>query len=84
MTADALPDSHMARTWQHGDDPCALLLTERPVTPPGPGEVLVRNAVIGLNPVDWKVLGGDGAGPVIAVGADVPAAGHGHRVVGQI
>lgn len=44
-----------------------------------PDEVLVRNAVIGLNPVDWRVLGSselgwrrgyifgvDGAGTVIA------------------
>ncbi|WP_138473426.1 alcohol dehydrogenase catalytic domain-containing protein [Poseidonocella sp. HB161398] len=85
------PSHHRAWTWQSGRDPHGLALAERPVAPPRPGEVLVRNAVIGLNPVDWKVLGSDtwrpgkvpgcdGAGIVIAAGADVPGAWLGQRV----
>ncbi|MFB6557161.1 alcohol dehydrogenase catalytic domain-containing protein, partial [Streptomyces sp. NPDC056405] len=60
-------------------------LMELPQPEPGPGEVLVRLAAAGLNPVDWKladgmfgeavhakfplVLGADGAGEVVAVGS---------------
>ncbi|WDY56503.1 alcohol dehydrogenase catalytic domain-containing protein [Pseudomonas sp. PSKL.D1] len=60
---------------------------------PGAGDVLIRNVAIGLNPVDWKVLGGDlvnwqpghvpgvdGVGVVVAVGEGVPAAWVGQRV----
>lgn len=55
--------------------------------------MLIRNVVIGLNPVDWKVLGGrlvswqpghvpgvDGAGVVVAVGENVSASWIGQRV----
>ena len=31
-----------------------LVVEERPTPSPGPGEVLVRNHAIGLNPIDWK------------------------------
>ncbi len=31
-----------------------FVLKERPIPTPGPGEVLIRNHAIGLNPVDWK------------------------------
>jgi len=56
------------------------------------GEVLVRNSVIGLNPVDWKVLGYidnwqpghvpgvDGAGVVVAVGEGISESWLGQRV----
>ncbi|WP_231755400.1 alcohol dehydrogenase catalytic domain-containing protein [Bordetella sp. N] len=60
---------------------------------PEPGQLLVRNRMIGLNPVDWKVLDGklpswqtghipgvDGAGVVAAVGAGIPAEWLGRRV----
>jgi NADPH:quinone reductase len=58
---------------------------------PGPGEVLVRVAVSGVNPTDWKaratatgfdyvVPNQDGAGTVEAVGPGVDAARAGERV----
>src|SRR6266568_5216539 len=65
---------------------------ERPA--PGPGEVLVRVALSGVNPTDWKSRGGstprpidgfqiphhDGAGVIEAVGAGVDPARAGERV----
>ena len=59
---------------------------------PGPGEVLVRLAVSGVNPTDWKVRAGapvafdfqipghDGAGVIEAVGPGVDADRVGERV----
>uniref|UniRef100_UPI00289B037D zinc-binding dehydrogenase n=2 Tax=Pseudomonas TaxID=286 RepID=UPI00289B037D len=59
----------------------------KPLPEPGPGEVLVANRAIALNPVDWKICewghpawqqgtvpGVDGAGVVIAagIGVDLP------------
>lgn len=32
-----------------------LVIERRPTPSPGPGEVLLRNHAIGLNPIDWKV-----------------------------
>lgn len=32
-----------------------LVIEQRPTPSPGPGEVLIRNRAIGLNPIDWKV-----------------------------
>lgn len=77
-------------------DPSVLEVTERPVPEPGPGEVLVRVAVSGVNPTDWKSrradgTGGpppggwqipnqDGAGVVEAVGEGVDAGLVGERV----
>src|SRR5260370_4766312 len=41
--------------------PEVLRLVDRPEPVPGPGEVLVRIAVSGVNPTDWKSrLGGPG------------------------
>jgi NADPH2:quinone reductase len=70
-----------------------LHLTERPAPEPGPGEVLVRVAVSGVNPTDWKarardgappfpemVPGQDGAGVIEAVGMGVPGGRVGERV----
>jgi NADPH:quinone reductase-like Zn-dependent oxidoreductase len=36
-----------------------LRLTRHPVPTPGPGQVVVRYAAIGVNPIDWKILAGD-------------------------
>ncbi|HFO1400371.1 TPA: zinc-binding dehydrogenase [Pseudomonas aeruginosa] len=85
--------SSRAWTWQGGAQAQQLQLQSRALPVPAPGEVLVRNAAIGLNPVDWKVLGGelvdwqpgkvpgvDGAGTVIAVGRGVDEAWLGRRV----
>ncbi|NUP73110.1 MAG: NADPH:quinone reductase, partial [Sinomonas sp.] len=70
-------------------DSSVLTLRERPMPEPGPGEVLVRMAVSGVNPTDWKarasaphrtldgwhVPNQDGAGVVDSVGPAVPGPG---------
>ncbi|WP_030802797.1 NADP-dependent oxidoreductase [Streptomyces sp. NRRL S-337] len=74
-------------------------LMDLPQPEPGPGEVLVRLAAAGLNPVDWKiadgmfgdavpvafplVLGTDGAGEVLAIGTGVRRFTVGDAVFGQ-
>jgi len=76
--------------------PDVLKLVDRPDPTPGRDEVLVRVAVSGVNPTDWKARRGDGpgrplafpevvpnmdgAGTVEAVGADVDAGRVGERV----
>lgn len=85
--------SHLAWTWQGSAEPDALELKRIVVPSLATGEVLVRNAVIGLNPVDWKVLGPglidwekdhvpgvDGAGTVVAIGEGVDNSWLGQRV----
>lgn len=69
-----------------------LHVREMPDPLPGPGEVLVRVAVSGVNPTDWRSRSGavmpfpwqiphqDGAGVVEAVGAGVDASRIGQRV----
>jgi len=72
-----------------------LVIEERPIPTSGPGEVLIRNHVIAVNPIDWKrwqwgimiqsypcVLGLDVAGVVTAVGSGVTEFKPGDRVVG--
>ena len=76
------------------DDP-TLRLTERAQPAPGEGEVLVRMAISGVNPTDWKgrrspypgtpsgvelVPNQDGAGTIIDVGPGVDRARVGERV----
>ena len=86
-----VPRTYRAWTWMSGTDPLDLALAGTETQPPAPGEVLVRNEVIGLNPVDWKVLGSpswargkipgcDGAGRVIALGEGVAGGWLGQRV----
>jgi NADPH2:quinone reductase len=76
--------------------PDVLRLVDRPAPEPGPGEVLVRLAVSGVNPTDWKTRQGkrpgeappfpevvpnqDGAGNVVAVGPGVDGGRVGERV----
>jgi NADPH2:quinone reductase len=76
--------------------PGVLKLVERPDPAPGRDEVLVRVAVSGVNPTDWKARTGDGpgrplafpevvpnqdgAGTVVAVGDDVDPRRVGERV----
>ena len=66
-------------------------------TEPGKGEILVRNAAVAINPIDWlmqdsaifpwvhypTILGSDVAGEVVAVGAGVTRFRVGSRVLGQ-
>jgi NADPH:quinone reductase len=76
--------------------PDVLRLVDRPQPEPRPGEVLVRIAVSGVNPTDWKARAGkrpgdappfpevtpnqDGAGTIVAVGAGADEARIGERV----
>ena len=69
-----------------------------PYTPPGAGEVVVKNSAVAINPIDWQkqvlgdvllgyikypfILGGDVAGTVIEVGEGVRRFQVGDRVVG--
>jgi len=83
-----LPQTYRAWVCRGGSTPADLHLETLTLAPPGFGEVLVRNAVVGLNPVDWKVLsaqhnkvpGVDGAGTVVAVGEGVASGWIGQRV----
>lgn len=85
------PSSYRAWQWHDGSEPRMLALDQLDMPPLAAGDVLVRNAIIGLNPVDWKVLGKlpwepghvpgvDGAGTVVALGAGVAGDWLGQRV----
>jgi NADPH:quinone reductase len=85
-----------AIVYRETGDPSVLELVERSEPQPGPGEVLVRVAVSGVNPTDWKARQGDGpgkparfpevvpdqdgAGTIDAVGDGVDAGRVGERV----
>jgi NADPH2:quinone reductase len=84
----------VARYATSGPASGALEVIELARPEPGTGEVLVRVAVAGVNPTDWKsrrrggttegfdfvVPGQDGAGRIVAVGQGVDAARVGERV----
>jgi NADPH:quinone reductase len=85
-----------AIVYRETGDPSVLQLVDRPEPEPGPGEVLVRVAVSGVNPTDWKARRGegpgqplkfpevvpnqDGAGTVVSVGEGVDGGRIGERV----
>lgn len=95
MTADikTLPSRCRAWTWQAAGAPATLQLAEIALPVPAAGEVLVQNRAIGLNPVDWKMVGNaasgwqagkipgvDGAGIVVATTDPEDAPWIGRRV----
>lgn len=66
---------------------------DAPMPTPGPGQLVIKNGAVAVNPVDWKlqdydffglalpmILGEDVAGEVAAVGAGVTAFKQGDRV----
>ncbi|QXH33984.1 zinc-binding dehydrogenase [Pseudomonas muyukensis] len=79
-----MSNDHQAWGWTPGAGLDGLQLIRKPLPTPGPGQVLVANQAIALNPVDWKICewghadwrqgtvpGVDGAGLVVAVGEGV-------------
>ncbi|WP_319463148.1 NADPH:quinone reductase [Micromonospora sp. RTP1Z1] len=81
-----------AIVYERNGDASVLQLVDRPIPEPGRGEVLVRMAVSGVNPTDWKarqasplragwqIPDQDGAGVVEAVGEGVDQNLIGERV----
>ncbi|MBH3429798.1 zinc-binding dehydrogenase [Pseudomonas alkylphenolica] len=76
-----MSNTYRAWGWTPGAGLEGLKLIDKPMPKPGPGQVLVANQAIALNPVDWKICewghadwhqgtvpGVDGAGVVSAVG----------------
>ncbi|KAL1620744.1 hypothetical protein SLS56_009564 [Neofusicoccum ribis] len=74
-----------------------LKVDEAPTPKPGPGEVVIKNAAVAINPVDWKIqeyglfltqfpniLGTDVAGTIEEVGEGVTSLKKGQRVIGQL
>ena len=81
---------------QMTDTETVLELRETPVPEPGPRQLLVRMHAAALNrgefllghglhgnPGTWKAIGGEGAGEVVAVGAEVVDFRPGDRVMGR-
>lgn len=73
-----------------------LKVDEAPIPKPGPGEVVIKNAAVAINPVDWKIqeyglfltqfpniLGTDVAGTIEEVGEGVTSLKKGQRVIGH-
>ncbi|KAF7952992.1 hypothetical protein EAE96_006214 [Botrytis aclada] len=71
-----------------------LAIDDAPMPRPGPGELVIKNSVVAINPVDWKIqdhgrylskypfiLGEDAAGTVEAVGEGVVGFQKGQRVI---
>jgi NADPH2:quinone reductase len=87
-----LPEHYQAWCWHQGHSPLQVQMESIEPAPLAADQVLIRNKVIGLNPVDWKVLGQlsawmpgkipgvDGAGIVVATGAGVSEQWLGQRV----
>ncbi|KIY44900.1 putative zinc binding dehydrogenase [Fistulina hepatica ATCC 64428] len=77
----------------------AFTVTEAPYSKPGPGEVVIKNAAIAVNPMDWKIqafganfpipkkypaiIGADVAGEIYEVGEGVTRFKKGDRVIGK-
>ncbi|RMD39278.1 hypothetical protein DV735_g5850, partial [Chaetothyriales sp. CBS 134920] len=91
----ALPQNQAA--WLPAKQEKPLKVGPAPYTVPGTGEVVVKNAAVAVNPIDWAkqqigdvllgyikypcILGGDVAGTVVDVGPGVQRFGLGDRVV---
>jgi NADPH2:quinone reductase len=61
-----------AMVYRRTGDPEVIEAEDLELPEPGPGEVLVRMAVSGVNPTDWKSRRGDGSGAVPGPGWQIP------------
>lgn len=93
-------DSMRAMIINRLGEPDVFEQVDMPVPAPGPGEVLIRVAAVGINPVDWKtrqrggslgpdpqfplIIGWDVSGTVAGLGAGVTAFGVGDEVYGLV
>ena len=79
------------------DKDTTLRISDAPMPVAGPGELVIRNHAIAINPLDWHmqdsgifvqqwpaILGCDVAGEVYEVGSDVTRFQKGDRVVGSV
>jgi NADPH:quinone reductase len=69
-----------AMVYRRSGGPEVITAEESEIPVPGPGEVLVRTAVSGVNPTDWKSRRGYGSDP--AAGWQIPNHDGAGRVVG--
>lgn len=71
-----------------------LEVASAPTAKAGPGEVVIKNAYLAINPVDWKIqengaafqdypniLGRDIAGEIVELGPDITRLHVGQRVI---
>jgi NADPH2:quinone reductase len=61
-----------AMVYRRTGGPDVIQAEELDIPEPGPGELLVRMAVSGVNPTDWKSRAGDGSGAPPGTGWQVP------------
>lgn len=74
-----------------------LRVGEAPMPTPGPGEVVIKNHAVAINPLDWHmqdagvfvkewpaILGCDSAGEIYELGEDVTDFKKGDRVIGYV
>ena len=74
-----------------------LVVEDAPAAHPGPEEVVIKNAYVAINPVDWKIqdygvgppnypniLGRDIAGEIVEVGSNVTRLRTGQRVIAYV
>lgn len=90
-------DPENQAAWLIASKATPLEVGPAPYTPPGPGQLVVRNAAIGINPIDWlkqflgdsilphirypTIFGEDVSGTVIAIGEGVTRFRVGDRVL---
>ncbi|KAI4867401.1 GroES-like protein [Hypoxylon rubiginosum] len=93
-----MPPSNTA-AWLPAKSVKPLQIGPAPYTPPGPGQIVVKNSAVAINPLDWIkqslgdillghikypfILGGDVAGKVVEIGPGVRRFQVGDRVLGQ-